>query len=1771
MNLTLQQPTDLTYQPYPKKVIPLTGKWIPAYEGVDLGLNYKQLTNLRYTDTHLKGVAGMTKINSVAMHDTYQKVRSAFHYTKSQPEESHLLVQAYNSDLSASVLLQNKTAIPNAGSFEKETLWTDAAGAGRGYFSIAPSETLVYCNGKENLIWGGDEAKVGGFFIANPDSQVIYDYTAQVQNTMTDAQNVATMTTTGGGIDEYAMVVLHGENDATDSSGNDHDFTFNGTYSTTSPKFGTYAFSFNGSTQYMYCADHADFDQSGGVWSIDTWVYYNSFNAVSTIWSLATDANNYNRLYVNTSGIVIYNLVVSGSEKSTIASGIGSIELGRWHHIEMTENGDDYYLFIDGVKVASQNAADRPADYSSYFSIGAFHNGSTAAAFSPFLLDEFRLSVGVARHTAGFAPQASAYSTSSSSTLYIIATRPLQGAKFYVETANESVASVASDYWTGSGYSLTAAPIDYMEYATDEAAQAAYVSSETSSDVTLDYMEYANDAVAQAAYVSSSGGSVVDIDYMEYADDAAAQAAYVSNSSANLQSYSESTIKTQGSYSLKGVATITDSLNKTLTKDLTGALDGTGGTITHAGGYTIHTFTSSGTFNPGFTRTVEYLVVAGGAGGGSASSAYGSGGGGGAGGMKTGSVELALGTHAITVGLGGAGGADASPAANNGANGGDSSIGTEVTAHGGGYGAGAHATATAGNAGGSGGGGAGSASGGAAGGAGTSGEGNDGGPGTSAYNGGGGGGAGGAGVQNTPGAGQSSSISGAAVTYAAGGQAWNNAPAVDPQPGAANTGNGGEAGTNYAGQREGKAGGSGIVIIRYPTVYIDLTGQDTASFDLRSSRTGSNIKVAIHDVGGTTTEITPNITGADSFQTVTWDLSGIADADKNQIDSIIITIVNADAANTFYFDNFFAGELPVLQCYSEATAKTQGSYALKAQAVITDSLNETLTRDISSPIDLTGVETLKFDIRASRMGINLTIAIHDSGGTWTEISPNILAVDTYQTVTWDISSVADADKDAIDKIRVTVINATAANTFYIDNFYAEGPPISLQSYSEGTIITQGSYALKGIAAITASLSKTLTKTIASPIDLTGVSTIGFDIRASRTGENITLAIHDSGGTWTSITPDVLVADTYQSVIWDISGVADADKNAIDSVRITVANADAENTFYIDNLGPAGGALYDGTATDGGTKTLGQTGLISFGSTTGLAKPKMYNGLVGYLYRFTFTGIDATTTISHVTVDAPIQPLVDLWDGADRECMAFYVYKNSTYNDYTLNVYENEYDSSDESSYVELDSLATGTNKLYFASYERLMGINVGLVGGHVNTTAATAVTIRYSNDGANFITVGTVDDGTAEGGISFSKSGTITWNPPASSGEFMSKVSKITPRYHYEISFDKTLSADVQLFYLSGIPVQRTFGQYKFPLMAQDMLFLCCDMANKKHAAIHSEYQTTQIFNGVNSTEIEFGETGELTCGASLYNLYGYNLYNLIIFFKDTEMWKLSGNFPDWQRHQVSDKVGCPAPLTLKTVSLPGDIPQGLSRNVIIWQGSDGVYVSDGRAPLPVHGDIENYFDPTKPAYIKPELIGESWADLDQTKMEYHLHVASGATATVPDTELVFDLKRWKWYLIDRGTGKRLVAGTEAKDIHGNKYNYGFIDSGYMLRLENGTSFDGNDIVHRLGLGDLVFSENDFTMETRVERLELVTVKKSVTSNNITYTHYVDTDPVGTSFALIPTASNRRVATIVRPIDSKVGVFHSGLFEMTTNNEVTGFEPLALAYAYSPQYEKMTN
>jgi len=216
---------------------------------------------------------------------------------------------------------------------------------------------------------------------------------------------------------------------------------------------------------------------------------------------------------------------------------------------------------------------------------------------------------------------------------------------------------------------------------------------------------------------------------------------------------------------------------------------------------------------------ISYLIVAGGGGGGGAQSTVNNGGSAGAGGLLQGTSTLSVGTtYSFVVGGGGAGGAGGSPT--NGSQG-SNSTGLSLTAIGGGYGSG---NSNGGNGGsGGGGGGIGSAT---SGGTATSGQGNAGSGGPGTFNPGAGGGAGGAASGSTAGVGLSVSITGSAVTYAAGGTAVS-----------ANTGNGGTGG---GGSSAGGTGSSGVVILAVPT--INYTGTTTGSPTVTTSGANTILK-----------------------------------------------------------------------------------------------------------------------------------------------------------------------------------------------------------------------------------------------------------------------------------------------------------------------------------------------------------------------------------------------------------------------------------------------------------------------------------------------------------------------------------------------------------------------------------------------------------------------------------------------------------------------------------------------------------------------------------------------------------------------------------------------------------------------------------------------------------------------------------------------------------------------------------------------------------------
>lgn len=261
----------------------------------------------------------------------------------------------------------------------------------------------------------------------------------------------------------------------------------------------------------------------------------------------------------------------------------------------------------------------------------------------------------------------------------------------------------------------------------------------------------------------------------------------------------------------------------------------TGGNITTDGTYWYHTFLSTGAFVPATSINADVLVIAGGGGGGS--------GGAGAGGLLYfASQALSPNSYTTTVGAGGAKAASYGAAGSNGV---ASQFGSLTTTVGGGGGGGAEANNAA--SGGSGGGGGSWGTTTTTGGAGTSGQGSTGG-GNGGYTGspypsGGGGGKGGTGglatsntVAGIGGAGVSTYSAWASATstgvsgaYAGGGgggiyltggtagtaTAGGGAGSINDATATSGTANTGGGGGGSGQGRNGGAGGSGIVIVRY--------------------------------------------------------------------------------------------------------------------------------------------------------------------------------------------------------------------------------------------------------------------------------------------------------------------------------------------------------------------------------------------------------------------------------------------------------------------------------------------------------------------------------------------------------------------------------------------------------------------------------------------------------------------------------------------------------------------------------------------------------------------------------------------------------------------------------------------------------------------------------------------------------------------------------------------------------------------------------------------
>ena len=659
-----------------------------------------------------------------------------------------------------------------------------------------------------------------------------------------------------------------------------------------------------------------------------------------------------------------------------------------------------------------------------------------------------------------------------------------------------------------------------------------------------------------------------------------------------------------------------------------------------------------------------------------------------------------------------------------------------------------------------------------------------------------------------------------------------------------------------------------------------------------------------------------------------------------------------------------------------------------------------------------------------------------------------------------------------------------------------------------------------------------------------------------------------------------IATFYVGSVLPLKGVYFDMNTANDQETTMVVN------YYNGTEWTAVSALDDGT--DSGGISLAQDGWVTFDSTVDVAKVYSINKVFIYWYQFVVTGavdFNGVPKINTVYVDLPMQPIKDIWDGDAIPCASNLMYYSSLYHDVTSRVIDDYYDNSETAgttipkTFVNYGNDIGSTGYAYFGFPVRTAGLQIAIGSTYENVVASTIDTIEYWNGDTWTSIKDSLSDGTLTGGKTFGQTGWITWTPPSSNSEkpivdlpahksvspklggTSIDVSKDAPLYYYRTKFTAALANAsayaVRVYYVAGIPAQEDIRGYRFPLSHAGRLFLCNNVDGWGNEINYSSVSTANVFNGLDSGKLYAGGDEALVAGASLYNRFGSTLTNIAVFCKAGETFILQGEEPaTWKLFQVSDKIGCVAPLSMQTISMPSKESQSaVSSNAAIWVSTRGVEMFSGASITEISGDISDLFDPSQATYLGAAAIASITSVYDPILNEYHMIVPGSY-------EYVLDLKRGKWFQIVRGT--ELYGGFAVSDTNGYKYVYGFGNAGFVFRLEYGTTFNGTAIAHVLRTGDMAFPEGSVLEYSGVNWFGLVMKAKTTTDQSVASVYYNDTGASSSnSNSISQSRSGYRLINAQVHEKGKESTFHGFQFSVSTDDEAIGFEPLYMTVRFT--------
>ena len=153
---------------------------------------------------------------------------------------------------------------------------------------------------------------------------------------------------------------------------------------------------FDGNTDYLSVADHADFD-IGTNWTAECWFKADgfaslSYNGIMGQWPGTSSGNAWVLEYVGTD---LRFYLGDNSFKS-----LGAAPLGQWHHVAISKEGSTTRIFLNGTQVVADY------DMGTYAKDGAFTIGGSIAGGGWFdgKISNVRIVKGTAVYTSSFRP-----------------------------------------------------------------------------------------------------------------------------------------------------------------------------------------------------------------------------------------------------------------------------------------------------------------------------------------------------------------------------------------------------------------------------------------------------------------------------------------------------------------------------------------------------------------------------------------------------------------------------------------------------------------------------------------------------------------------------------------------------------------------------------------------------------------------------------------------------------------------------------------------------------------------------------------------------------------------------------------------------------------------------------------------------------------------------------------------------------------------------------------------------------------------------------------------------------------------------------------------------------------------------------------------------------------------------------------------------------------------------------------------------------------------